>query len=89
MSWAIEFDRQGKRDLDKLDSQGRNRILRFLLGRVALLEDPRSIGEALRGPELGDFWKYRVGGHRIIAKIEDRKVQILIVRVGNRREVYG
>ena len=88
MSWAIEFDRQGKRDLDKLDTQVRNRILRFLLGRVALLEDPRSIGEALRGTELGDFWKYRVGDYRIIAKIEDRKVQILIVRVGNRREVY-
>ena len=31
MSWAIEFDRQGKRDLDKLDSQIRNRVLRFRL----------------------------------------------------------
>jgi len=88
MSWAIEFDRQGKRDLDKLDAQIRNRILRFLLGRLTLLEDPRSIGEALRGTELGEYWKYRVGDYRIIARIEDQKVQILIVRVGNRREVY-
>jgi mRNA interferase RelE/StbE len=88
MSWTIEFDRQGKRDLDKLDQSVRRRIFRFLYDRVAVLEDPRSIGEALKGTELGDFWKYRVGDYRIIASIEDRKVQILIVRVGNRREVY-
>ena len=88
MSWAIEFDRQGQRDLDKLDQSVRRRIFRFLYERVAVLEDPRSIGEALRGAELGDFWKYRVGDYRIIASIEDKKVQILIVRVGNRREVY-
>jgi len=88
MGCAIEFERQGKRDLDKLDAQVRNRILRFLFGRLALLEDPRSIGEALRGTELGEFWKYRVGDYRVIARIEDQKVQILIVRIGNRREVY-
>jgi mRNA interferase RelE/StbE len=88
MSWTIEFDRQGKRDLEKLDASVKGRIFRFLYGRLASLEDPRSIGEALKGAELGDFWKYRVGDYRIIASIEEQKVQILIVRVGNRREVY-
>lgn len=88
MSWAIKFERQADRDLDKLDSQVRKRVFRFLLEGLAHLENPRSIGEALKGTELGDLWKYRVGDYRIIASIEDQIVQILIVRVGNRRDVY-
>ena len=55
---------------------------------MAVLDNPRSIGEALKGSRLGEFWKYRVGDYRIIASIEDRTVCILIVRIGNRREVY-
>ncbi|TWB55430.1 mRNA interferase RelE/StbE [Rhizobium sp. ERR 922] len=62
--------------------------MKFLYDRVAKLDDPRAIGEALKGSELGDFWKYRVGDYRIIAHIEDSAVRILIVRIGNRREVY-
>ncbi|WP_245515386.1 type II toxin-antitoxin system RelE family toxin [Rhizobium deserti] len=34
------------------------------------------------------FWKYRVGDWRIVADIQDDVVRILIVRIGNRREVY-
>lgn len=52
------------------------------------MDDPRSIGDALKGTELGDLWKYRVGDYRIIASIEDKIVCILVVRIGNRREVY-
>ncbi len=55
---------------------------------MAALDDPRSIGETLKGSQLGGFWKYRVGDYRIIASIEDAAVQILVVRVGNGRDVY-
>jgi len=88
MGWAISIDRAAKRDLDKLDHQVKIRITRFLYERVAKLDDPRSLGEALKGSELGEFWKYRVGDFRIIARIEDQQLLILVVRIGNRREVY-
>jgi mRNA interferase RelE/StbE len=52
------------------------------------LDDPRSIGEALKGSKLGCFWKYRVGDYRIISSIEDGALKILVVKIGNRREVY-
>ena len=55
---------------------------------MAQLDDPRSIGEALRGAKLGAFWKYRVGDYRLIASIEDSVLRILVVRIGNRRNVY-
>ena len=88
MAWSISFAREAERELAKLDRSISRRITRFLLDRVANLDDPRSIGEALCGPELGKYWKYRVGDYRIIASIEDEQVRILVVRVGNRREVY-
>src|SRR2546425_11718727 len=53
---------------------------------LAPLENPRSIGQALRGSELGEFWKYRVGDYRLICKIEDDRLLILVLRVGHRKE---
>lgn len=88
MAWKIELSRSAERELDKLDSRIARRILVFLYERVARLNDPRSIGEALKGPKLGSLWKYRVGDYRVISKIEDDALRVLVVKVGNRREVY-
>jgi len=67
MAWKIEFDPAAERELGKLDPQIARRILKFLFERVAPLDDPRSIGEALKGSRLGEFWKYRLGDYRIIS----------------------
>lgn len=88
MAWTVEFDPKAEKELSKLDPQAARRILVFLHGRVSQLDDPRSIGEALTGPKLGAFWKYRVGDYRVIASIEDGALRILVVKIGNRREVY-
>jgi mRNA interferase RelE/StbE len=88
MAWSIDLDPRAKHDLKQLDPQIARRINRFLFERVAQLDNPRSIGDALKGSELGELWKYRVGDYRIIASIEDKLVCILVVRIGNRREVY-
>jgi mRNA interferase RelE/StbE len=88
MAWKIELDPGAERELSKLDPPIARRILGFLRDRLATLDNPRSIGEALKGSKLGEFWKYRVGDYRLIASIEDHEVRILVVRIGNRREVY-
>ena len=88
MAWKVEIDSAAERDLDKLEPQITRRILAFLHDRVATLDDPRSIGEALKGSAPGEFWKYRVGDYRIISSIEDGALRILVVKIGNRREVY-
>lgn len=75
--------------MDKLDPQTTRRIEKFLHERLAPLENPRSLGEALHGSRLGDFWKYRVGDYRIIAAIEDSQLVVLVLRVGHRRDVYA
>jgi mRNA interferase RelE/StbE len=88
MASTIEFSPVAQKELKKLDSQIAKRILKFLHERIAPLENPRLIGEALTGSELGSYWKYRVGDWRIIAEIQDQALRIIVVRIGNRREVY-
>ena len=88
MAWKIELSAQADRELGKLDPQQRKRILKFLRDRLASLDNPRSIGQALHGSELGEFWKYRVGDYRLICKIEDQQLLILVLCVGHRREIY-
>lgn len=84
----VEFSAAADRELAKLDAQQAKRILKFLHDRVAKLDDPRSIGEALRGSRFGELWKYRVGPYRLICKIEDDRLVVLVLRIGHRREIY-
>lgn len=88
MAWTIEFTETALRQLQKLDNNTARRIRKFLLERISPLENPRSIGEALQGERLGEFWRYRVGDYRLISRIEDARVVIIVLRVGHRRDVY-
>jgi mRNA interferase RelE/StbE len=88
LAWRIEIDDKAKKDLAALDKTQAKRITAFLRERVSALDDPRSIGEALKGSKLGALWKYRVGDYRIIASIEDDAVRILVIRIGHRKNVY-
>jgi mRNA interferase RelE/StbE len=88
LAWRIELDAAAIKELAQLDKPIAQRITAFLRERVAVLDDPRSIGEALKGSRFGNLWKYRVGDYRIIAAIEDSALTVLVVRIGNRRHVY-
>jgi mRNA interferase RelE/StbE len=86
LAWRIEFDEPARKELEKLDRQVARRIVRFLRDRAAV--DPRAVGRALQGPQFGEFWKYRIGDYRVIARIEDDRLQILVVRIGHRGDIY-
>jgi len=85
--WTLEFERRAEKDLARLGAQDRQRVLTFLHDRLLGSQSPRALGGALRGP-LGDLWKYRVGDIRIIADIRDGQLLILVVEIGNRRDIY-
>jgi mRNA interferase RelE/StbE len=88
MAYNVELSAEVDRELGKLDAHQAKRILKFLYERVANLGDPRSIGQALQSSRLGEFWKYRVGDYRLICKIEDDRLIVLVLRVGHRKEIY-
>ena len=87
MVWTIDYSDTAKTQLRKLDKQTARRILDFMNERVIVRDDPRSTGKALTGP-LGGLWRYRVGDYRVICEINDGSLRILVVQLGNRREVY-
>jgi mRNA interferase RelE/StbE len=84
----VELSESADRELGKLDVQQAKQILKFLHQGIAKLDDPRSIGEALHGSRLGEFWKYRVGDYRMICKIDEDRLVVLVLRVGLRKEIY-
>ena len=88
MAWRIELTATAVKQLGKLDKGEAKRITSFLRQRLATQDDPRSTGKALTGPQLGAYWRYRVGDYRILCDIQDGVLCILVIEIGHRREVY-
>lgn len=87
MTWAIKYSSTAESQLRKLDRQTARRILDYMDERVAVLDNPRTLGKGLSGL-LGGLWRYRVGDCRVICEIQDGALCVLVVKLGNRREVY-
>ncbi len=87
MAWTIEYAETAKKQLRRLDKAVARRIADFMDERVASGDNPRRLGKALKGP-LGDLWCYRVGDFRVLCDIQDGMLTVLVLQIGNRREVY-
>lgn len=84
MAYRIVFKPTAQRDLKKLSSKIQKRVLSEI---VNLSENPRLPGiEKLTGYE--GLFRLRVGDFRIIFEIHEDEVVILIVRIGDRKEIY-
>ncbi|MBU1870342.1 MAG: type II toxin-antitoxin system RelE/ParE family toxin [Candidatus Omnitrophica bacterium] len=73
-------------DLRKLDKPTIKKILNRI--ETYLAKDPKELGKPLKGEYQG-YWRYRWGDYRIIYKISEKEILILVLRIGHRREVYG
>lgn len=88
MAYNVETLPSVDKAIGKLDKKSRESIIDFLKNKLPKYENPRSIGKALQGSKYGEFWRYQVGDFRVIAKIEDKRLLILVVKIGDRKEVY-
>ena len=83
MAYKIEFTTAAKRQFDKLTPAMQRRLAETIDG---LGEQPRPPQcTKLSGKEL---YRVRCGDYRIIYRIEDERLLVLVVKVGHRREVY-
>ena len=87
MAWKIDYTRTALEQFRKLDRQIARRLLDYMDQRIAILDDPRSMGKALTGPK-GGLWRYRVGDFRLVCDINDKAVIILVLQVGHRSRIY-
>ncbi len=88
MAWIIKYTESSSKQLKKLDKQAALCVLDYMDERISVLSDPRSLGKNLKGPKLGDYWRYRVGDVRVICNISDGHMTVLVIEFENRRDVY-
>lgn len=84
MARRIELGDGPRRDPRKIGHRAARRITHFLRDCLATLGDPRAIGAPLHAGH--DLWRCRVGDYRIVARIHDDVLQVLVVRI--RRHAY-
>ena len=85
--WTIEFNSKARKDFKKLDKQSAQAIEKYLDNRVLSASHPKDLGKPLALNYKG-LWRYRVDKFRIICRIEDHKLVVLVVKIGSRDEVY-
>jgi mRNA interferase RelE/StbE len=81
--YAVELLPSAAKALEKLEPVDRRRVA-SRIDRLA--DDPRAGAVKLRGAD--DIWRARVGAYRILFRIEDDRLVVLVVRIGHRRDVY-
>lgn len=84
MTYAVVLHREAKKDIKKLHPQIRSRII-AALDQIA--ENPKLHGAiALSG--YADLYRYRVGDYRIVYRINDAELEVLVLDAKPRGEVY-
>jgi len=87
LGWAIEYDPEAIKDLNKLNRSIRSEIFSYMQERIAQAESPRNFGKPLRYDKFG-LWRYRVRDFRIICELQDPRQVVLVVGVCDRKDVY-
>lgn len=83
MKYQVILPKSVQKELNRLSDDMAKRILTRLAG---LETNPRPADvKKLKGR---DAWRIRVGDYRVIYEIHDRILQIIVITVGHRREVY-
>ncbi len=86
--YKVLITEKAKKQLKKLDKYTANTITSWLKKNLENCEDPRTKGKGLTANRSGQ-WRYRVGNYRIIAKIEDSEILILVLEIGHRSTIYN
>lgn len=85
MAYQVSILPEALRTLTKLDEGVRRRVAAKI---DQLAENPRPSGaKALQGDRKG-YLRIRVGDWRVVYRVEDDKLLVLVVRIGHRGEVY-
>ena len=87
MSYKVEFTKTAVKQLKKMDKHTALLITGWIRKNLENCSNPRQHGKALTA-NLSGQWRYRVGDYRLLAKIEEDKIIILILSIGHRREIY-
>jgi mRNA interferase RelE/StbE len=87
IKWKIVFSKTGEKELNKLSHHYQSLIRSYLYTRILELNHPKESGKVLSHNKKG-LWRYRVDKFRILCKLEEEKLIILVVKIAKRDVVY-
>ena len=87
MRYNVKFTNKALKQLGKLDKFQARLIYEWIMKNLEGCENPRVHGKGLVENHSGE-WRYRVGNYRILANIKDNEIEIEIIKIGHRREIY-
>jgi mRNA interferase RelE/StbE len=83
MSYSLEILRSAQKALGKISPPHRQRIIAAIRD---LADNPRPVGYIkLSGREA---YRIRIGDYRVIYEIEESRLEVLVVALGHRRNIY-
>jgi mRNA interferase RelE/StbE len=83
MKYRVILSRSARKQLERFSNEISNRIF----NKLSELEiNPRPSG--CKKLQNRDAWRIRIGDYRVIYEIYDKVLQVIVVTVGHRREVY-
>jgi len=82
--WQLRTTGRAERELAALPEAVRQRIAR----RIDLLQIEARPRGSLKLAGTDDLWRLRVGDYRVIYRIEDAILVVLVIRIAHRRDAY-
>lgn len=82
---AVEFTPTARRNLLTLPGKIATACVEFIFGPLA--ENPHRVGKPLVGPLAGRH-SARRGGYRVVCRIDDDRLVVVITRIDHRADVY-
>jgi mRNA interferase RelE/StbE len=86
LAYNVKWQEKAIEDLRKLDKQTAKGIIEMV--KIYLSQDPISLAKPVKGMFKGLF-RYRYGDYRIIYALERKEKNILISRVGHKKNIYN
>lgn len=87
MNYDVVYEKKALKQLSKLDKGQQRMIMAWINKNLVQTDNPRQQGKALKG-ELKEYWRYRVGNYRLLADIHDEAIEIIIIQIGHRKDIY-
>ena len=86
-NWKVFFEEQALKDFAKLDHSVQRQVQKYLRERLITMECPQRLGKPLMH-QLKGFWRYHIGDYRLICRIIEQQLTIVVVELGHRRDIY-
>ncbi len=82
MAFKLTYTRRAVQDIEKPDRLAKKRLGKKLL---QFAKNPLQFSKKIHDPALGSY-RFRIGDYRVIFDLQNK--EIIILRVGHRREIY-